>query len=96
MNFKDDTIDCIVDLTIKASKKIIEVYDSKDLKIQNKKDNTPLTLADKLSENIIVEGLTELFPTIPLVSEENQMIPFNQRKEWEYFWLVDPLDGTKE
>src|SRR5690606_3733795 len=57
---------------------------------------SPLTLADMRSHEIIVNGLRELTPDIPVLSEEASDIPFSERKQWQRYWLVDPLDGTKE
>jgi 3'(2'), 5'-bisphosphate nucleotidase len=53
-------------------------------------------LADELSQTVIAEGLRKLFPKIPIISEETEAVSFSERKGWEYFWLIDPLDGTKE
>ena len=74
----------------------MEIYESADFGIEMKADNSPLTLADKASHEIIVKGLTEKFPAIPILSEEGKDIPYDERKNWQKFWLVDPLDGTKE
>ena len=62
--------------------------------IEYKKDNSPLTAADKAAHEIIKKKLTTT--SIPVLSEEDKMIPYEERKQWDYFWLVDPLDGTKE
>jgi 3'(2'), 5'-bisphosphate nucleotidase len=78
---------------IKAGIKTLE-YFQRDNEITTKEDDSPLTLADLESNRIINEFLE---PTgIPILSEENQMVSFNIRKSWKKFWLVDPLDGTKE
>ena len=58
--------------------------------------NSPLTLADKKANDIIEDGLNQLSVNLPILSEEGNNIPYEDRKHWEYFWLVDPLDGTKE
>lgn len=77
-----------------ASEKILEIYESDDFSVEIKGDNSPLTKADKASHQIITEILN---PTgLPVLSEEGKDIPFDERKEWEYFWMVDPIDGTKE
>ena len=62
--------------------------------IEAKSDNSPLTLADKASHNVIVKHLEKT--GLPVLSEEGKSIAFEERKNWEYFWMVDPLDGTKE
>lgn len=74
-----------------AGKAILEVYDSA-FSVELKDDRSPLTAADKKSHEIIVRHLNK----IPVLSEEGKDVPFEVRKNWEYFWLVDPLDGTKE
>lgn len=79
----------------KAGDKIMRIY-QQDFDIEFKKDNSPLTEADLVSDRIIEDNLKKLYPDIPILSEENESIPYNIRKNWEYFWLIDPLDGTKE
>ncbi len=86
----------IIAISIDAGKKIMEIYESADFGVEMKADNSPLTLADKASHEIIVKGLKKEFPDIPILSEEGKDIPFSERKDWQRFWLVDPLDGTKE
>jgi 3'(2'), 5'-bisphosphate nucleotidase len=83
-----------VQTAIKAGNAILEVYRSSDFKVEEKADKSPLTLADKLSHKTIVENLAEF--AIPILSEEGRDIPFEQRNKWEVYWLIDPLDGTKE
>lgn len=90
-----------------AGDAILEVYDS-DFAVETKDDRSPLTLADKRSHEIITHRLSQQRMTmnnnkytinkrsLPLLSEEGKDIPYNERKNWEYFWLIDPLDGTKE
>lgn len=77
-----------------ASEKILEVYNSEDFEIELKGDQSPLTKADKLSHEIIVGHLET--SGFPILSEEGRDIPFSERSKWEYFWMVDPIDGTKE
>lgn len=77
-----------------ASKEILKVYNSGDFQAEAKGDNSPLTLADKKAHHKIVEILKST--NLPILSEEGRSIPFEERKQWEYFWMVDPLDGTKE
>ena len=89
-------IEQIIEIAIEAGEKILVVYNSPDYNIEYKSDESPLTLADKKSHEIIKRRLTESFPEIPLLSEEGKAIPFNDRKNWNRFWLIDPLDGTKE
>ena len=77
-----------------AGKDILEIYESGDFSVEAKADNSPLTLADKASHNRIVSFLEKT--GIPILSEEGVEIPYKNRKEWDYFWMIDPLDGTKE
>ena len=86
----------ITELSLTASKAILQIYNSDNFNVKIKSDNSPLTEADKISHKIIKEGLTKHFPQIPILSEEGKEIPFEERKNWDKFWLVDPLDGTKE
>ena len=85
----------IVNIAKKAGSSIMEIYE-KDFHIEYKDDKSPLTEADIKSNEIICNALTNLYPDIPLLSEENKEIPYDKRKNWEYFWLIDPIDGTKE
>jgi len=79
-----------------AGRAIIEIY-GRDFGVQYKDDRSPLTLADSRSHEIIFHELSfGKDKPLPVLSEEGRDIPFGQRKQWEYFWLVDPLDGTKE
>lgn len=77
-----------------ASKAILEVYNSDDFQAEAKGDNSPLTLADRKA-HAIIDVILEA-TNLPVLSEEGKSIPFEKRKRWEYFWMVDPLDGTKE
>lgn len=79
----------------KAGEVIIKVY-NKNFDIQLKDNKSPLTIADKQSHEIIVKHLSQLPNQIPILSEEGKIILYEKRKKWEYLWLVDPLDGTKE
>ena len=84
-------------ICLDAGKKIMEVYnDPENFGIEFKDDNSPLTRADKLANEVIIEGLKALPHQYPIISEEGKDIPYDQRKGWPIFWLVDPLDGTKE
>lgn len=77
-----------------ACKEIMEVYNSGDFQAEAKGDASPLTLADRRAHDKISQILQ---PTnLPVLSEEGRSIPYEERKKWEYFWMVDPLDGTKE
>lgn len=78
-----------------AGKLIMDVYRS-DFSVDYKDDKSPLTMADTRSNACIREALETLHPDIPILSEETQTAPYEERKHWEWFWLVDPLDGTRE
>lgn len=77
-----------------AGSEIIKIYKSDDFSIESKSDDSPLTRADKAAHNIIVSFLES--SAIPILSEEGRNISFQERSSWDYFWMVDPLDGTKE
>ncbi|UCG80655.1 MAG: hypothetical protein JSV60_12045, partial [Desulfobacterales bacterium] len=80
----------------KAGDAILAVYQG-HIDVAYKEDETPLTLADERAHTIILNDLsTQAFGQIPVLSEEGKPIAFDERRTWEYFWLVDPLDGTKE
>lgn len=78
-----------------AGARILEVY-GRDFEIEYKGDDSPLTEADKESNEAIMAFLRVNYPRVPVISEENLEIPYRERKSWARFWLVDPLDGTKE
>ncbi len=75
---------------------ILEIYNKSDSDFQLKDDLTPLTEADITAHNIIKENLKSLTPEVPIISEEDSNIPFELRSKWKRYWLVDPLDGTRE
>lgn len=77
-----------------AAVEILKIYESGDFSIEAKSDDSPLTLADKASHQAIVAELEKT--SIPILSEEGAKIEYSERKDWEYFWMIDPLDGTKE
>ncbi len=85
----------IVTIAKEAGNAIMQVY-RQDFEVEYKQDSSPLTLADKKANDIIEDGLNKLSVNLPILSEEGKEIPYEVRKHWEYFWLVDPLDGTKE
>ena len=85
----------IVTIAKEAGNAIMQIY-KQDFEVEYKKDSSPLTMADKKANDIIEDGLNQLLVIFPILSEEGKEIPYEDRKHWEYFWLVDPLDGTKE
>tara|TARA_B000000475_G_scaffold205499_1_gene167659 strand:- start:1157 stop:1927 length:771 start_codon:yes stop_codon:yes gene_type:complete len=88
----------IIDTSYIAGEKILEIYNDNNYKssIEIKKDASPLTIADKASNDVIINSLKKINTKIPILSEEEKEIDFSSRKDWNRFWLVDPLDGTKE
>ncbi len=85
-------------IAAEAGRAILKIYNDplEQFVFTRKEDNSPLTLADKESHRIIVNGLSAIQPQMPILSEEGKNIPYEDRKHWEYYWCVDPLDGTKE
>ncbi len=83
------------DIAIQAGEAIMEVR-SKGFEVEIKSDESPVTQADKASNAVIIRELSEHYPDIPVLSEEEASIDYNKRKNWKEFFLVDPLDGTKE
>lgn len=94
----DIDLKAISDLAVAAGKRIKEIYDSHEYEssVTYKADASPLTLADLEAHRIITSGLAEMSPKIPILSEEGIIPPFEERRSWKSFWMVDPLDGTEE
>ncbi|TXH68143.1 MAG: 3'(2'),5'-bisphosphate nucleotidase CysQ [Thiothrix sp.] len=86
----------VVDIAQAAGQAILQVYESADFTIEQKDDHSPLTAADLASHDIIVEALQVLTPHYPILSEESAALSFAERSQWHTYWLVDPLDGTRE
>jgi len=85
----------LIAIATEAGEAIMKIYD-RDFSVEMKENKTPLTEADKKSNEIILKRLSEFYPGIPFISEETKATPYSERKNWNYFWLIDPLDGTKE
>lgn len=84
-----------LEAAVKAGENIMEVYNSTDsINYEKKADDSPLTIADKKSHNTIIDFLKDT--DIDIISEESKSIEYQERKNWEEYWLIDPLDGTKE
>ncbi|HWK55551.1 MAG TPA: 3'(2'),5'-bisphosphate nucleotidase CysQ [Hyphomicrobiales bacterium] len=79
-----------------AGAAILQVYGEEDVGVTFKDDKSPLTRADLAAHQVIVAGLQALTPAIPVLSEESVAVPWDTRRQWQRYWLVDPLDGTKE
>jgi len=95
MKYDEKLLNEVIDIAIKAGNEIMEIYE-KDFSIEYKDDKSPLTEADKHSNDVIVAGLKKLDRQYPILSEETKAAEYSVRKEWTNFWLVDPIDGTKE
>ena len=91
-----DFIQEIINISDEAGKSVMSIYNNQSAEYKIKNDNTPLTKADIASHTIIVNRLKDLTPSVPIISEESCDIPFDVRSTWKEYWLVDPLDGTKE
>lgn len=90
-----DLVEPVVKIATDAGAAILEVYET-DFRVDAKDDASPLTQADMASHHRIVDGLTALAPDVPVLSEEGGLPAFEQRCRWRRYWLIDPLDGTKE
>jgi len=88
-------IEDIKSIALKAGDEIMKIY-NQDFEIDYKDDNSPLTKADLKANYIICSNLQRLYPNIAQMSEENKQTPYSVRKNWEYYWCIDPIDGTKE
>lgn len=94
MMSRKDEINIAILAAKEACKEILNIYTLSEFLVESKNDNSPLTLADKKSHETIVKLLNQT--NLPILSEEGRRISFSERKKWKRFWLIDPLDGTKE
>jgi 3'(2'), 5'-bisphosphate nucleotidase len=85
----------VVSIALEAGLAIMQVY-REEITVSRKEDNSPLTQADLAAHLVITSRLAALQPEIPVISEESASIPYEERKKWNRYWLVDPLDGTRE
>ena len=90
-----ELLEAVRNLAQTAGERIMEVY-ATNFDVEHKADKTPLTLADMASHQTIVTGLKQLTPQWPVLSEESAQLPYSERETWPCYWLVDPLDGTRE
>jgi len=88
-------LEAVIDIARRAGREILDVYGT-DFETSTKADDSPLTQADLRAHRLIVAGLARLTPRLPVLSEESADIAWDERRSWERYWLVDPLDGTKE
>lgn len=89
-------LDRLTEICADAGKLIMDVYRTGHYSVTEKTDQSPVTEADMLSHRYITKNLKSLFPDIPIISEESELIGFDERSDYDYVWLLDPLDGTKE
>ncbi|HET8802320.1 MAG TPA: 3'(2'),5'-bisphosphate nucleotidase CysQ [Marinobacter sp.] len=85
----------VIKVADEASERVLHIYQS-DFKVNYKEDQSPITAADLASHDIIVRGLRSISHDIPILSEEGKEIPWEERKHWRRFWLIDPIDGTRD
>ncbi len=90
------TLARVISIVEEAGQIAKEIYESKDYRTVSKQDGSPFTIADEMANQIIQDGLSKLDPNFPIISEESPTAPFAERSTWQHFWLVDPIDGTKE
>lgn len=89
-------LDRVVAIAADAATAIIAVYDAGDFAVASKADSSPVTIADTKAHAVLHAGLERLLPGVPVLSEEGEIPDFAVRRQWPYYWLIDPLDGTKE
>lgn len=90
-----DLLDAVVTIATDAGKKIMQIY-QRDFDVETKSDGSPLTEADAAADAHIKARLKSITPQVPILSEESASAEYAMRQHWSHFWLVDPLDGTKE
>ncbi|MFT5864099.1 MAG: 3'(2'), 5'-bisphosphate nucleotidase [Flavobacteriales bacterium] len=96
MNLKTLALE-VLPIAREAGNAILSIYNrGADMQVEQKADESPLTIADKKSNEVICDGLEKLSQQFPIISEENKLVDYETRKDYEYYWLIDPLDGTKE
>jgi 3'(2'), 5'-bisphosphate nucleotidase len=89
------SLDDLLQLAREAGDAILTIYNT-DFEVEQKEDDSPLTAADTAAHRLIVSTLAQLTPEIPVLSEESSEVPFSTRQQWQRYWLIDPLDGTRE
>ncbi|MEJ2115255.1 MAG: 3'(2'),5'-bisphosphate nucleotidase CysQ [Gammaproteobacteria bacterium] len=90
-----ELVNPVCEIAKQAGAEIMKIY-AEGFEIEEKNDNSPLTTADLASHTLIIEKLAALTPNIPILSEESASISFTERSSWKNYWLIDPLDGTRE
>jgi len=94
-NYYHQYLNAVIEIAKDAGEAIMKVYET-DFDVKNKSDNSPLTQADLAAHDLIVSALNHLTPEIPVLSEESDAIDASVRNSWQLYWLIDPLDGTRE
>ncbi len=90
------SIQLLTETAEKAGREVMRYYAEDDLTVTYKDDHSPLTCADMASHQIISDRLSKITPDLPILSEESKSVAYEERRLWETYWLIDPLDGTKE
>lgn len=90
-----ELLDPVIQIAYQAGKEIMEVYDA-GFSVEEKSDHTPVTEADTAANKVIETGLKDLTPHLPILTEETKPTPYEERQAWPRYWLIDPLDGTRE
>lgn len=88
-------LDPVIAIAEDAGQRIMSIFEQ-EYTVEYKDDNTPVTRADFMAHDAIVAGLGIITPDLPMISEEDPIPPYSVRENWEYFWIIDPLDGTRE
>ncbi len=87
----------VIEIAKSAGAAILSIYHNvDDMQVALKDDQSPVTIADKAANDIIYSGLSLLSEKYPIIAEESRQVPFEERRHYQTYWLVDPLDGTKE
>jgi len=95
LQLDEKLINSVINIAKKAGSEIMKIYNT-DFNIHIKDDSSPLTEADIAANNIIMKGLKKISSNISILSEEGITIPYDERSNWDSYWLIDPIDGTKE
>lgn len=90
-----ELLDPVIQIAYEAGKEIMEIYEA-GFSVAEKSDHTPVTEADMAAHQVIVNRLNELTPHLPILTEESTAMAFKLRQSWPRYWLIDPLDGTRE
>lgn len=97
MNVDQSLLSRVIPLVSEAAEAILSVYHhAEGFNVDQKADHSPVTEADLMANRILAQGLSAIDPSVPVLTEESELPPFELRQQWRRYWLVDPLDGTKE